>query len=497
MFLRCDTDGAYSYLSSDGYSVSRNSFEDFVNALKNIYGETGYHLAIWQNITDMQSFLPLSSQFITWPDSSPLNKVTSVYVPTQSDGVVDVSALQGNNPYWLQDIHVSALPFRAYESIYNAFYRNQFNDPFILNGQKEYNKFITNNKGGEDNTMYDFFNRNWEMDFLTSAKQTPVDGDITPLVGVTGTGKFKFQNSDGTTYEVTPVIGSDGNTLTGIDSISGTPENNSGLRRLTDLISVGISINDFRNVNALQRWLETNLRRGYRYKDQLMSHFGVDARYETLDMPEFIGGMSEPIIVNQISQMVDNTGNSSGLGDFSKVLGSYAGQASLFAQSNHDISKYCDEHGFIIGIMSIAPVPNYSQLLPKMFIKDNVLDYYFPEFGHIGNQPITYKEVCPIQASMDENTELTDVFGYQRAWYDYLSSVDETHGDFRTSLDGFLINRLFNEKPELSKSFIEVDNDSMSNPFSVTGDGDKILGQIYFQVEAQRPIPKYGIPRLE
>ena len=406
------------------------------------------------------------------------------------------SVISSLNPYATGDIKISALPFRAYESIYNAFYRNQFNDPFILNGQKEFNHFITTDEGGEDSTLYDFFNRNWEMDFLTSAKQSPVDGDITPLVGVTSTGNFTFQNADGTTYTVTPVIGEDGNTLTGIDTVEGTPENNTGVRRLTDLISVGISINDFRNVNALQRWLETNLRRGYRYKDQLMSHFGVDAKFDVLDMPEFIGGMSEPVIVNQINQSVDQTGDPSGLGDFSKVLGSYAGQASVLAQSNHDVSKYCDEHGFIIGILSITPVPNYSQLLPKQFVKDSVLDFYFPEFGHVGNQPIPYREVCPLQ-SFAAGDPLTDVFGYQRAWYDYLASVDEVHGDFRTSLDGFLINRIFDTRPELGREFIQVDESEISNPFSVTEDGDKILGQVYFEVTAQRPIPKYGIPRLE
>lgn len=419
-------------------------------------------------------------------------------VDTSVESVRDVTEVGDLSPFVPSQnaIRLSALPFRAYESIYNAFYRNQFNDPFIVDGQKEYNKFIRNNEGGSDSYVYELYNRNYEMDFLTSAKQSPVDGDITPLVGVSGTGKFTFQNSDGSTYQVTPIIGSDGHTLTGIESVQGDPENNSGIRRLMDMVSVGISINDFRNVNSLQRWLETNLRRGYRYKDQLMSHFGVDARYDELDMPEFIGGMSEPVFVNQINQSVDQTGDPSGLGDFSKVLGSFAGQASILAESKHSIEHYCDEHGFIIGILSVTPVPCYSQLLPKYFIKDNVLDYYFPEFGHIGNQPITYKEVCPIQ-TYAAGDALTDVFGYQRAWYDYLSRVDEVHGDYRLSLDGFLITRVFDSKPELGHDFIVVDDENMSNPFSVTDDGDKILGQVYFKVEAKRPIPKYGIPRLE
>lgn len=422
--------------------------------------------------------------------------MTASYDIQQSRDIADASDLL--NPYASGDIHISALPFRAYEAIYNAYYRNQLNDPFKINGTPEYNKYITNDAGGADSTVYDFFNRNWELDFLTSATQTPQQGDITPLVGVSASGDFTFQNSDGTTTVVHPTLGADGATLTGIAAYEGeTPADGSlpaGVRRLAQLIPYGISINDFRNVNALQRWLETNLRRGYKYRDQIKSHFDVDVEYKELDMPEFIGGMSEPVIINQINQSVNQT--DSNYGDFGKVLGSYAGQASILASSEHDIEHYCDEHGFIIGILSVSPVPNYSQLLPKHLIKDNVLDYYFPEFGHIGNQPITYREVCPVQ-SFAAGDSLDDVFGYQRAWYDYIASVDEVHGDMRTSLRNFLVNRVFDSRPELGAAFLQVDNDQVNDVFSVTDDTDKILGQVYFDVTAQRPIPKFGIPRLE
>lgn len=411
----------------------------------------------------------------------------------------DISGVDPSlNPYATGDIKISALPFRAYEAIYNAYYRNQLNDPFKINGTPEYNRYITNDAGGADSTVYDFFNRNWELDYLTSATQSPQQGDITPLVGVSASGDFTFQNANGTTTVVHPTLGDDGATLTGIAAYEGeTPADGSlpaGVRRLAQLIPYGISINDFRNVNALQRWLETNLRRGYKYRDQIKSHFDVDVEYKELDMPEFIGGMSEPVMVNQINQSVDQT--ESGYGDFGKVLGSYAGQASILASSEHDIEHYCDEHGFIIGILSVSPVPNYSQLLPKHLIKDNVLDYYFPEFGHIGNQPITYREVCPLQSFAAEDS-LDDVFGYQRAWYDYIASTDEVHGEMRLSLRNFLINRVFNSRPELGAQFLQVDDDQINDVFSVTDDTDKIIGQVYFDVTAQRPIPKFGIPRLE
>lgn len=398
------------------------------------------------------------------------------------------------NVYKGSSMRISALPFRAYESIYNAFYRNQQNDPFTINGVPEYNKFIPTNEGGADNSDYALRYRNWELDYLTSAVQSPQQG-IAPLVGVTASGEFTFQNEDGSTFTAQATVGEDGDSITGIqiqsDADNTTPDGavqTGTLRAMREIITNGISISDFRNVNALQRWLEVNMRRGFRYKDQLMSHFGVNAEYKELDMPEFIGGMSEPILTNQVTQTSE--------GSEENPLGSYAGQASVMAESKHAITHYCDEHGYIIGILSISPVPNYSQLLPKHFIKHDTLDFFFPEFGHIGMQPLTYEEVCPIQ-SFAAGDSITDVFGYQRAWYDYIQSTDEVHGLMRTELRNFLVNRQFDSRPELGAEFLHVNPNDVNDIFTVTDVTDKIMGAIWFEVQAKRPIPKFGIPRLE
>lgn len=396
--------------------------------------------------------------------------------------------------YWsgnTDGIQISALPFRAYESIYNAFYRNELVDPFQIDGVNEYNKYLPTLAGGPDTNLYELHSALWEKDFLTSAVQSPQQG-IAPLVGVSSSGTFTFEDSDGNTYTAKATIDDDGETLSGISSYSEDIPQGS-LQMLMDTISHGISINDLRNVNAFQQWLETNIRKGYKYKDQLLSHFGVDAKYEVLDMPEFIGGISRDVNVSQINSTTDTE---------EMPLGSYAGQASVMGSSKHHVRKYCDEHGFIIGILSITPVPVYKQLLPKFFLKNNLFDYYFPEFGHIGLQPIDYREVCPMLVnsqivSGETDYSLTDVFGYQRAWYDYLASVDEAHGDFRTNLSDFLLSRTFGGVPELGHDFISVDDESLNDIFSVTSDDyDHILGLLYFEVKAIRPIPKFGIPSL-
>lgn len=399
-----------------------------------------------------------------------------------------------NNP---DGIKLNALPFRAYEAIYNAFYRNILNDPFILDGTPEYNKFLPTTKGGADVTPYTFHARYWEDDFLTTAIQNPQASDFPVVVGITnlngqGVG-LSVRDEEGNNYQLKATISEDGKSITKFD-VTDLPQSEiiTNPKAFIDLAQSGISITDFRCANALQRWLEMNARKGLRFKDIIKGRFDVDIRFDELNMPEFIGGDTADVNIGQINQSVGSRD-----GNFDDVLGSYAGQASCMKRSDNAITTFCDEPCYIIGLLSVVPVANYSQLLPKLFTKRDILDEFSPEFAHIGYQPIPYAEVCPTQAYKDSSIKLTDPFGYQRAWYDYIASTDEVHGQFRTSLRNFLVNRVFGSRPILSHSFLTVNNDDINDIFSVTSDTDKILGQVYFDCQVKHPIPKFGIPKLE
>lgn len=437
--------------------------------------------------------LPNSTEFKSIGDALIFDIKSAQVIDSTDESFVE------SNPFVLHQgqtqpkIKINALPFRAYESIYNSFYRDETVDPFLINGEPSYNDYIRTHEGGADMNYYPLYHRNWEKDYFTSAQQTPQQGNA-PLVGVSASGTFTFKDVDsGTEYHAQASIGEDGETITGISTYSEDMPKGT-LRNLMDTITNGISINDFRNVNSLQRWLETNIRRGYKYSDQIFSHFGVNPAFKANDMPEFLGGIHEVVDVNQISQTTE-TGESS-------PLGSYAGQASCLGGSNHSITKYCDEHGYIIGIACVYPEPTYSQMLPKHLIKtESALDYFFPEFGHIGMQPITYNEICPLQVSAEDNATgndtLNDVFGYQRAWSDYLWNPDEVHGDMRTNMSDFVISRVYDTKPELGHDFIAIDENDVNNVFAVDDDSAKIMGQVRFNISAKRPIPRYGIPSIE
>lgn len=447
----------------------------------------GEGTGLFLNLKGIPETSPLTDG-VQW---SPIIAPTSVVSNQDVSGVRDITFEECP---WTKTgqkgVNISALPFRAYESIYNAFYRDQRNNPLLIDGVPEYNKWIPTTDGGVDKNVYSLRYANWEQDFLTTAVQSPQQG-IAPLVGIVtnnGVSSLAFTDSEsGESFTAQVDLNEDGTVKEFKANTSDMPV--SQYRTLIDFATSGISINDFRNVNALQRWLETNMRKGYRLKDIIKGHYDVNVRFDELDMPEFIGGVTQDVMPTMVTQTTE--------GGEGSPLGSYAGQLSCVGTSKHSIRHYCDEPGWIIGILSVVPVPNYSQLLPKYFMRDNVLDYFFPEFGHIGYQPITYREVCPIQAKA-AGKDLSTVFGYQRAWYEYISRVDEVHGQMRTTLRNFLINRVFDVAPELSESFLLVDPSQTNEIFTVTAENEDVwMGQVYFDYQAKEPIPLYGIPKLE
>ncbi|WP_303006272.1 major capsid protein [Bacteroides congonensis] len=403
---------------------------------------------------------------------------------------------------------ILAYGFRAYEGIYNSFIRDNRNNPYYLNGKVQYNTWIPNDEGGEDNELYELRYANWEKDFLTTAVQSPQQGNA-PLVGIT-TYTQTVANEDGTNTELikTALVDEDGKKYglsfkTSDEGLEGVEylelDNGTKVRQarsLYDLATSGISIPDLRMVNCYQKFLELNMRKGYSYKDIVEGRFDVKVRYADLLMPEFFGGVSRDIDVNSVTQTVDqNIGKENPT--YAEALGSQSGIAGVRGEANANIECFCDEESIIMGILIVTPLPVYTQLLPKHFTYRGLMEHYQPEFNLIGFQPIKYNEVCPIQAYNANPDSLTETFGYNRPWYEYAQKYDVAHGLFRTDLSNFLMHRVFNQKPELAQSFLLVDPEQVTDVFAVTETTDKIYGQIWLDITCKLPIARVAIPRLD
>lgn len=426
---------------------------------------------------------------------------------SSANNVIDLDV--SNSPY--KQLHIAAYKARAYEGIYNAYFRDIRNNPFYIGSEIQYNQWLPTMEGGPDNTYYELHYANWEKDAYTTAVQSPQQG-VAPLVGLT-TYTESYTNEDGsvTTKNGVALVDEDGrafgvdfsNDDEGLTDVKYTElDPNSAVvsqpRSLIDVANSGISINDLRNVNAYQKYLELNMRAGYSYRNIVQARFNVKVRYDELLMPEFVGGFTRNIDMRSVTQVVQRADN----GLYQDALGSQSGIAGVRESEPPSISVFCDEESIVLGVLTITPVPVYTQILPKDFLYQELLDHYQPEFNNIGFQPIMYTELCPVQAYMDRSSDddttwQSQTFGYQRPWHEYVQKLDTAHGLFRTSMRNWIMNRTFNEAPKLNEAFLLVDPNQVNDVFAVTETTDKIYGQIWFDCVAKLPISRLAIPRLD
>ena len=238
-------------------------------------------------------------------------------------------------------------------------------------------------------------------------------------------------------------------------------------------------MNELRRAEKLQQWLEKNARGGARYVEQILSHFGVVSSDARLQRPEYLGGGKTPVVISEVLQTSASQEDS--------AQGNPAGNG-ISVGTSHRFNKYFEEHGFIIGIMSVLPKTAYQQGLPRMFQRTDKFDYYYPEFAHLGEQEVLNSEVYldPTGATYNRGT-----FGYQSRYAEYKYNADTVHGDFRESLNFWHLGRIFNTadpdgegvgKPVLNKEFVE--SKPSNRIFNVTTDDvNHLWAEVYQDIK--------------
>ena len=393
--------------------------------------------------------------------------------------------------------HVSCLPFAAYNKIYQDYYRDRNyvpdSDELPLGSGEQATSGISRLK-----------TRAWQHDYFTSALPWTQRGDEVLLpVELTGYAPIVGRKADGSIsrWNVASTLTPGGGSVTlELDSDPNAPVGTAGVNDFgyanLGATSTGTgfntTINDLRQAVRLQEWLEKSAVAGSRYNENIMAHFARRTSDGRLQRAEYLGGGRVPVQISEVMTTAFSADADSNVVPPATMTGrgaSYMNKAGF---------KYnCEEHGFVLGIMSVMPTSAYMQGTPRMFFgRETFLDYPWPSFAHLGEQEVYNYEIYTDPTSVPKTSvEQTPIFGYQSRYADWKWMPSTAHGDFRTTLDYWHLDRKFAAQPTLDNTFVEFEDTLQDRIFAVS-DVDTLWCYIHNAASVVRSLPYFGTPRL-
>lgn len=373
---------------------------------------------VWE---DWEEFIVGNEAAVTYPTVSPSTAA--------EQAVLD---RMGAEP--VNGVNYDALPLRAYNLIFNEFFRDQ---------DLVTERTIDLTSGPDTTTEMDLARVAWEKDYFTTARATPQQGSAValgfasgqvPVTGIVATDQtyasitgYETGGSSGATKDITEawVVEDSGNT--------GFPGVYADLSGATG----GIDINELRNAIALQRIAEARSFFGSRYEDYLR-YYGVNPRDGRLQRPEPLGGGRQRIAFSEVLVTAEGTTTAPG-----ELYGH--GIAGL---RQRPYRKMFEEHGWMISVGCVRPKAIYQNGIPKRFLRTEPTDFWHKELELLPWQEVSELEIYGAGTA-------SNVFGYVPRYDEYREVTSYVSGTFRGGTEeDWTYAREFAVAPTLNSSFV-------------------------------------------
>jgi hypothetical protein len=409
-------------------------------------------------------------------------------------------------------VQINALPIRAYVKIWNEFFRDQnVGNPAVElagNDDQVWYDDKGNNATNEEilksactggrclpvSRFHDYFSSCLPYPQRGPSVTLPLSGNaqcglyvdsqatVAQPKGISFTSTKESQNKIQNVYDVT-------GKKTGLNVIglNGGVELQGYLA--TDLSTVqAATINQLRQAFAVQHYYEALARGGSRYREQVRTIFGVSISDKTVQIPEYLGGGRYHVNINQIVQTSgQQSPDDTPIGE--------TGAMSVTPINESSFTKSFEEHGFVIGVLCVRHNHSYQQGIERFWSRTDRLDYYFPQFANIGEQPVKKKEIYLTGTDEDDKT-----FGYQEAWADYRMKPDRVSGKMRSNAEGTLdfwhYADNYAKAPTLSQEWMNEGKEEIARTLIVQ-DEPQFFGAIRVMNKTTRCMPLYSVPGLE
>nr|DAG83839.1 MAG TPA: Major capsid protein [Microviridae sp.] len=225
-----------------------------------------------------------------------------------------------------------------------------------------------------------------------------------------------------------------------------------GAGGITEITSIDITANDGKltmDALNLQQKVYNMLNRiavaGGTYRDWLETVYTAGKYLDRTETPVFIGGMTQYIEFDEvISKSATETAyGSQPLGDIAAI-----GRGGKPLNDGH-IHYQCEEPGYIMGLMAITPMIDYSQGNDFDLNLQTIDDLHKPALDGIGYQDLIQEQMVGETSKYDGGANISNMKHLAAnktvAWIDYMTNYNRTFGDFAAgeALDFMVLNRRY------------------------------------------------------